>query len=72
MDEFINLTMNNNDELICCFCGESLALKKSVQISFWKTSDPTETQGLFSHPICFDKTLHTSVPRILIDETEDD
>jgi len=71
MDKFINLAMSETDELICCFCGESLSFKQSIQISFWKTTEPTEMQGIFSHPECFDKTLHICVPRILIDENED-
>ena len=62
--------MDETDELICCFSGESLALKESIQISFWNTKEPIETQGLFSHPKCFDKTLHICVPRIFLEENE--
>ena len=64
--------MQENENVICCFCGQGLTLESSIQIAFWWTKEPTETQGLYSHPKCFDKTLHSSVPRNLSEEDDNE
>jgi len=58
-------------EVICCFCGEGLGINSSIQISFWRTTEPIEVQGLFSHSNCFDEKLHKSIPRNLTEENDD-
>ena len=66
----MNLEMRETEDVICCFCGQGLTIINSIHISFWREIDPIEVQGLYSHPKCFDKTLHKSVPRILVDKKD--
>jgi hypothetical protein len=40
--------MKNLQSVMCCFCGESLAHKDSVEITI-SMSNSEESQGLFSH-----------------------
>ncbi len=68
----MNLKLQETENAICCFCGQGLNIISSIQISFWRATDPMEVQGLYSHPKCFDKTLHKCVPRILVDENDKD
>jgi hypothetical protein len=63
------MTQESNN-VVCCFCGEGLEINSAVHISFNLPSDPEATQGVFAHPSCFDKILHSSVPRLL-DKKED-
>ena len=61
--------MSENINVVCCFCGESLLIDSSIQISFSPMPDMQETQTLYAHPLCFDKSLHLSIPR-LIEKTQ--
>ena len=38
--------MQENENVICCFCGQGLTLESSIQIAFGWTKEPIETQGL--------------------------
>lgn len=53
--------MKNLQSVMCCFCGESLAHKDSVEITI-SMSNSEEAQGLFSHGKCLKKVLHKEVP----------
>ena len=50
--------------VMCCFCGDSLPMDKSVQLSiFIDTDSNEESQSIFSHKQCLDTVLHKSVVR---------
>ena len=51
------------DNVICCFCGEQLDYKDSVQIELRLISEPEESQTIYGHKKCLDKVLDKSVPR---------
>lgn len=59
------------ENVVCGFCGQSLGKNLSVEISFSLVIEPEEVQTIFAHPSCFDKTLHASIPRILIHSKND-
>ena len=54
-----------NPNVSCCFCGQSLLFEDAVQISICLTTNIEEEQGLFSHLSCLDNALDKSVPRLL-------
>ena len=56
--------------VMCCFCGESLAHKDSVEISISMVKSE-EIQGIFAHMKCLKKVLNKNVP-IGIDIDNDD
>jgi hypothetical protein len=62
--------IQESNKVVCCFCGEGLERNSAVHISFNLPSDPEASQGLFAHPSCLDKILHSSVPRLL-DKADD-
>lgn len=51
-------------QVICCFCGDSLNFDSAVQISILVNKDENEAQALFSHKQCLDKVLHKSVVKL--------
>lgn len=53
----------NNLEVMCCICGMDLTLDNAIHLTLTFPKSPEETQGLYCHPVCLDKVLHTSVPR---------
>jgi len=57
------MTNNTENIVVCCFCGDSLTLESSVQLSIFFDNNSDETQGLFCHKKCLDKSLHKSVTR---------
>ena len=57
------MTSEEKDKVVCCFCGDSLDYKNSVQIAFNIISIPEEIQTVYGHKKCLDKVLDKSVPR---------
>lgn len=53
--------MKNLQSVMCCFCGESLVHKDSVEITI-SMSNSEESQGLFSHGKCLKIVLYKGVP----------
>jgi hypothetical protein len=48
------------DQVICCFCGETVDGEPPLVIALQFPND--STQGLYAHYECFEKLLHPSVP----------
>jgi hypothetical protein len=57
------MTSEKLDTVVCCFCGDSLNYKDSVQIEIKLISKPEEIQSIFGHKKCLDKVLDKSIPR---------
>lgn len=53
--------MKNLQSVMCCFCGESLAHKDSVEITI-SMSNSEESQDLFSNRKCLKEVLYKEVP----------
>ena len=53
--------LNNDDKVVCCFCGKSLPLKDAVILAVQTNVDNQEIQQLFCHKKHFvekiDKTI---------------
>lgn len=53
--------MKNTQNVICCFCGESLVHIDSVEISI-SMAKSEEIQSIFAHGKCLKKVLDKNVP----------
>jgi hypothetical protein len=52
---------NNKTTVCCCFCGQSLAYEKAVQLIATTEGMDDEKQTLFAHKKCLAECLHTSI-----------
>lgn len=50
-------------EVICCFCGNSLSFSDALQLKIIIDKNVDESKTFFSHRECLDKQLHKSVVR---------
>jgi hypothetical protein len=50
-----------NPNVMCCFCGQSLAIKDSVIITI-SMANSNESQNIFGHGKCLKKVLDKNVP----------
>lgn len=55
--------IDNNNLVMCCFCGESINLDLAVQIEIKPSLISDETQAVYCHRKCIDRMLHKNVPR---------
>ena len=53
--------MKNMQNVMCCFCGKSLAHKDCVEITI-SMANSEESQTIFGHGKCLKKVLDESVP----------
>lgn len=53
---------SQKENVMCCFCGNTLKLKDSVSIQICLQSNKKEKQNLFCHKNCLIKKLDKSVP----------
>jgi hypothetical protein len=53
---------NKEQMVVCCFCGDSLELKKAVRIIVYPLIDQSESQELFAHREHLVAKLYPSVP----------
>lgn len=52
---------NLNNNLMCCFCGKTILLKKAVFLIIQPNFKSKEKQEIFSHKICLISHLDKSV-----------
>lgn len=51
----------SNNNVVCCFCGESVTLKEAAILAVRPNIDSEETQQLFSHKHHLVEKMHKSV-----------
>jgi len=54
---------DSQTQVICCFCGQSIAFDNAIEITIKPERESGEIQAIYSHSKCLDKVLDKSVPR---------
>jgi hypothetical protein len=52
---------NLNNNVMCCFCGETITLEDAVVLTIQSNYKNDEKQQLFSHKTCFIERVNKSV-----------
>lgn len=52
-------SLNNN--VMCCYCGETILLENAVILTIQPSMENDEIQQLFSHKNCLVERMHKSV-----------
>lgn len=54
--------LNDNSEVLCCFCGKYLPLLEALVLSIYPNIKSEESQQLFSHKDHFTEKIIKSIP----------
>lgn len=54
--------LNNNSEVMCCFCGNYLPLKDALVLSIYPNIESKESQQLFCHKNHLVERIVKSIP----------
>lgn len=52
----------DGNKVVCCFCGESLALRDAVVLDVFPSYESEEMQELYCHRMHFAKLIDKSIP----------
>jgi hypothetical protein len=66
---------NLNNNVMCCFCGETISLEEAVVLTVQSNIKNEEKQQLFSHRVCLVERVDKSVvlhPAFFDDDFDND